>query len=104
VPHCHYLKSLGISQEELPALILARPQVLVSSRAVDVGLWGDRGMRLRGAVPRGHDGQCLNKQDVIHDAFGQQFGLVNRSGNWGFYSCGLMQQIMVMHCHECMCP
>jgi hypothetical protein len=31
VPHCHYLKSLGISEEELPQLILARPQVLVSS-------------------------------------------------------------------------
>lgn len=31
VPHCHYLKSLGIAQEELPQLILARPQVLVSA-------------------------------------------------------------------------
>lgn len=31
VPHCHYLKSLGISEEELPQLILARPQVLVST-------------------------------------------------------------------------
>lgn len=32
VPHCHYLKSLGIAQEELPQLILSRPQVLVSCR------------------------------------------------------------------------
>lgn len=30
VPHCHYLKSLGITDEELPQLILFRPQVLVS--------------------------------------------------------------------------
>jgi hypothetical protein len=31
VPHCHYLKSLGISEEQLPQLILSRPQVLVSN-------------------------------------------------------------------------
>jgi hypothetical protein len=29
VPHCHYLKSLGISEQELPQLIMSRPQVLV---------------------------------------------------------------------------
>lgn len=28
-PHLHYLKSLGISDEQLPQLILARPHVLV---------------------------------------------------------------------------
>lgn len=32
VPHCHYLKSLGISEQELPQLIMSRPQVLVRER------------------------------------------------------------------------
>lgn len=35
IPHCHYLKSLGLSDEDLRQLILLRPHVLVSTHSCE---------------------------------------------------------------------